>query len=687
MTTDLRTAIAAFDRTAVTAQVAEAADLRKHVVDLFPLDEWPTLPLERYALGLGASDIVTYCRLMEFGTRRLGSISGGSAGKHMLYLHRSGDWKRAPALQGPSVEQAWELLRGQFVAAFEAVEQEAFDKLDDLEILRSGQALVTKSLATYFPEHFLPIFSSSHLRAFITALGGTPEKDVAAWRANRQLRELVARDAELATWDAQEVMRFLYANFDPRGRDHAIWKIAPGSEARHWQECLAGGFICVGWDRVGDLTQFTSDAELKELMDEIYSERPGQNLDKASKLIAFRDLQPGDRIVANHGMRKVLAIGTVTDGYRFDDTRSKSKHLVSVEWNTDYAQELPEPKGAWRKTFAKVPRTLFATLTSVRPAGPEIQTESALPEEVTRALTVLEHKPQLILHGPPGTGKTRLALDIARAMHADSVTDGSSRNATVARLIDSGRVRLVTFHPFYGYEDFVEGFKPAQDADGQGLRLELADGVFHTLCTAAADAPKSTFLLIIDEINRGDLPRIFGELVTLLESDKRGLPLTLPISTRRFAVPPNIRIIGTMNTADRSVSHLDAAIRRRFAFLSVDPDPDAVSGEIGPLELSSLLESMNERIDRVLDSDHRIGHAYLLREDEPVATEDELWSAFYHDIVPLLVDYCVGRADLLQQILGALVDHKTGRPAHVAAADLPAALAAEFTAGARDGDE
>ncbi|WP_198654662.1 McrB family protein [Nocardia aurea] len=621
---------------------------------------------------------------MEFGTRPLGSISGGSANKHMLYRHRSGEWKRAQALLDLPVEEAWRKLRGQFIAAFAAAERGAFDELDDLDVLRSGPALVTKSLATYFPEHFLPIFSSPHLRAFITALGGTPEKNVAAWRANRQLRELVALDAELSTWDPHEVMRFLYANYDPRERDHAIWKIAPGEDAKFWPECLAGGYIAVGWDEVGDLGQFTSDAELKEVMDQIYTERPGMNGDKASKLLMFRDLEPGDRIVANRGMRKVLAIGTVTDGYRFDDARPEGKHLVSVDWNTDFAQELPEVKGAWRSTFAKVPRTLFASLTADRTPGPAIRPEPTLPEEVALAIAVLEHKPQLILHGPPGTGKTRLALDIALAMNSRSVTEGLPRNAAIAELIDSGRVRLVTFHPSYGYEDFVEGFKPAQDAGGQGLRLELTDGVFHSLCAAAGQAPDSTFLLIVDEINRGDLPRIFGELVTLLEADKRGLPLTLPISARRFAVPPNIRIIGTMNTADRSVSHLDAAIRRRFAFLSVDPDPEAVSGQIGPLDLAMLLTSMNDRIDRVLDSDHRIGHAYLLREDEPVATEDELWSAFYHDIVPLLVDYCVGRADLLGQILGTLVDHKTGRPAHIAAADLPAQLAAEYTAGGGD---
>ncbi|MFI6032856.1 AAA family ATPase [Streptomyces sp. NPDC051315] len=105
--------------------------------------------------------------------------------------------------------------------------------------------------------------------------------------------------------------------------------------------------------------------------------------------------------------------------------------------------------------------------------------------------------------------------------------------------------------------------------------------------------PGEKFLLIIDEINRGDLPRIFGELVTLLELDKRGLPLTLPVSRRTFSVPPNVRIIGTMNTADRSISHLDAAVRRRFAFLPVGPDPDVVSGTVDPLDLAQFFESLN----------------------------------------------------------------------------------------------
>nr|MDT0667934.1 AAA family ATPase [Micromonospora sp. DSM 115978] len=124
-------------------------------------------------------------------------------------------------------------------------------------------------------------------------------------------------------------------------------------------------------------------------------------------------------------------------------------------------------------------------------------------------------------------------------------------------------VSMVTFHPSYGYEDFVEGFKPVPSSGG-GLTLERADGVFMRLCRQAATAPDRWFLLVIDEINRGDLPRVLGDVVTLLERDKRDLPVRLPVSGRSFAVPSNVLVIGTMNTADRSIGHIDAAIRRRF---------------------------------------------------------------------------------------------------------------------------
>ncbi|MER5432588.1 AAA family ATPase [Streptomyces sp. NPDC002588] len=690
--TDLRATAAEFDRSTAAEAEKAAEDERKQVLSQFPLEEWATLPLSRYALGQDArsgSD-PAYCWLMEYGAPRLGSIKGGSSRKHIMFRYRSGEWWLAAPLRGMEPQEAWEELRGQFLRAFEAVAAGDVEAVDDLELLRSGQALVTKSLATYFPEHFLPIYAGEHLRRFVGLLGGSSQPDAPAWRNNRRLLELVRSKPEFDGWSGQEVMHFLYEKFDPRPQQRTIWKIAPGERGRLWDECHDGGVIRVGWDELGDLGQYQSDTELKQALDAHWPRGSGGSLRVARRLLDFRDLEPGDRIVANRGMEEVLATGTVSGSYRFEADHSEYQHVVPVAWDVSHAGKLSKPQHGWRSTFAKVPPTLFARITAgltesgTESAEPFTDGPVTLPEDVAGVLEALERKGQVILHGPPGTGKTRLALGAALALagRADALNSTPHRRAAAqTEMLRDGRIHMVTFHPSYGYEDFVEGFKPDLSATGPGLTLALTDGVFHSLCTQATARPDETFLLIIDEINRGDLPRIFGELVTLLELDKRGLPLALSVSRRTFSVPPNVRIIGTMNTADRSISHLDAAVRRRFAFLPVGPDPDAVSGTVGPLELAEFFESLNTRIARHLDADHQIGHAYLLRDGEPIATENDLAAAFHHEVIPLLEDYCLGRADLLHRILGSLVDADTGRPALMSPQDLAAALATEFTSG------
>ena len=219
-----------------------------------------------------------------------------------------------------------------------------------------------------------------------------------------------------------------------------------------------------------------------------------------------------------------------------------------------------------------------------------------------------------------------------------------------------GPLTRVTFHPSYTYEDFVEGYKPVSSGNGQ-LDLQLVDGVFKRVCRAA-QATDRPFLLLIDEINRGNIPKIFGELITLLELDKRDLSVVLPQSRETFSIPPNVYLLGTMNTADRSIRLLDSALRRRFAFIELMPDTSLLEGaRVGGLELAAFLGELNRRIARVEGREKQIGHSFLMDRDQPIAEASVFAARFRHEILPLLQEYAFEDYRELVTYLGpALVD-------------------------------
>lgn len=215
---------------------------------------------------------------------------------------------------------------------------------------------------------------------------------------------------------------------------------------------------------------------------------------------------------------------------------------------------------------------------------------------------------------------------------------------------------FITFHQSFSYEDFIEGIKPKLDDNDKDVSFEIKDGVFKKLCIKAESDPNNNYAIFIDEINRGNVSAIFGELITLIEDDKRigsanEIKVRLPYSKSEFGVPSNLFIIGTMNTADRSVEALDTALRRRFSFMEIMPDPSLLTNIVfNEFNLAEVLEAINERIEVLLDRDHTIGHSYFLKLES--GDGEGLKSVFTNNIIPLLQEYFYHDYEKIALILG-----------------------------------
>jgi 5-methylcytosine-specific restriction protein B len=394
---------------------------------------------------------------------------------------------------------------------------------------------------------------------------------------------------------------------------------------------------------------------------------------------------PRDLVLVSAG-KVVLSIGEIVGGYSYEQG-SPFPHHRPVRWLSLEAWNLPTKNSAFEGKQTSVyqmtqpgnlieaERRILDAISSVKTwpgstvvvpkPGPSATSLPPLAGPPGRIQAILERKGQAILYGPPGTGKTywaeRTACELAaRARFNKPFEDLHSEEKAIIRgnsHSPSGNVRLCCFHPSYGYEDFLEGLRPT--TQNGVMHFAPRDGIFKQLCQDAQVAPQENFYLIIDEINRGDLPRIFGELLTILERDKRDKSILLPLTNQSFQIPANVYLIGTMNTADRSIALLDAALRRRFGFVELMPDSTClgntlVGGREG-IPLGLWLDELNRRITTFVGQDARnlqIGHAYFLEKGQPVSDFSTFARILQDDIVPLLEEYCYADYRKLEQILG-----------------------------------
>ena len=236
-----------------------------------------------------------------------------------------------------------------------------------------------------------------------------------------------------------------------------------------------------------------------------------------------------------------------------------------------------------------------------------------------------------------------------------------------------GWIEFITFHQSYSYEEFIEGIRPSLDGENH-LSYTLEKGVFKGISDRAKQDQENNYVIIIDEINRGNISKIFGELITLIEPSKRLFEdndehpkqVTLPYSKKRFGVPKNLYILGTMNTADKSIALLDSALRRRFEFVEMLPDSSILTEKkvkVEGIEIETLLDTINQRIEFLIDKDHAIGHSYFLKDSfKKNPTVKNLANIFKNEIIPLLQEYFYGDFAKIQLVLG---DNKERKPNEV----------------------
>ena len=432
---------------------------------------------------------------------------------------------------------------------------------------------------------------------------------------------------------------------DSNVKETDYWIYSPGDNACMWDEFYKLGIMGIGWDDVTDLKGFSSKEEIKDYMKKVYDPSYSYK-NNAHCLWQFaNEIKIGDVVFVKKGMHKIIGKGVVTSDYIYDSTRETYKHIRKVEWTNK--GEWEHPGQAVMKTLTCISpypdyvqqllalfaeNTLEETTEQVEIKYPpytkdDFLNEVYMDEDTYNTLTeLLEAKYNVILQGAPGVGKTFAAKRLAYSIMGQK---------------DTSRVAMVQFHQSYSYEDFIQGYRPSKEG------FELVNGAFYKFCREAEEDDERPYFFIIDEINRGNLSKILGELMMLLEKDKRGEKIKLLYSNEWFTVPQNVRIIGMMNTADRSLALMDYALRRRFAFFDFAPAFSSEGfknylAEKGSPKLEKLItavESLNSTIsaDESLGDGFRIGHSYFCTDDE--ITDEWLKSVVEYEVIPLIKEY------------------------------------------------
>ncbi len=640
---------------------------RAAFIEEYPLQRIKMLTADEYCLGTNESkNSLSY--LAEFGKyKRTGfGIGGGSAQKHGFFFSKKDNCYRRGSENIDDITVVWPKFRDEFYHFIvRSGESEHPLVLEDFPMLQGMAMVMTKYLSIYYPRKYLTIGSWSVLRSLMDYFHYEYDDNMRCHQLNFLLNKHLRTDIpEINEYAESFLGKILWDYYnkvinpedspevgpglgDEDVKEIHYWMYSPGHNASKWKEYSKKGIMGIGWGELDDLSQYKSRNEMQTKMKSVYDPNKSYKMDSLATWQFVHDVKPGDIIYAKKGMYKLVGRGIVSSDYYYEDGDDDYKNFRKVNWT--HIGEWDHPGQAVMKTLTDITaytdyveklKKLFIEDDDAEPneeiekTWPEYSKEQFLEEvymdeeDYDTLVGLIQNKKNVILQGAPGVGKTFSANRLAYSIMGEKNKD---------------RVMMVQFHQSYSYEDFIEGFRPSSDSNG----FEIKKGSFYNFCKKAADDLDNKYFFIIDEINRGNLSKIFGELFMLIEKDKRGNALQLLYSDEKFFVPRNVYIIGMMNTADRSLAMLDYALRRRFSFYEMKPAFKQSKFIEYKMNLNSTkfnnlidcVEKLNFAIseDSTLGEGFCIGHSYFC--DLNDASAVALNNIVEYELIPLLKEY------------------------------------------------
>tara|TARA_B100000161_G_scaffold243502_1_gene197195 strand:- start:461 stop:2398 length:1938 start_codon:yes stop_codon:yes gene_type:complete len=438
------------------------------------------------------------------------------------------------------------------------------------------------------------------------------------------------------------------------------WVIACGINSNQWDNFKDNNLIAIGWDSLGDLSKFKSKQEIFEkLKDERSENDPDPRNDALCCYDFVNSMKVNDIVFVKKGTSKLVAYGKIIGDYKYDENLSEYRNIRSVEWINIKENDIDPITGKTLTNFNKYPDTvekylkLMANDNNKDLEFNELKDTFFSEEFFNNIIDTLKVKKNIILQGPPGTGKTFISKKIAERI------TGKKEN-----------IFSIQFHQSYSYEEFVVGYKPNSEGN-----FALQKGSLIQVCERAKQNENENFVMFIDEINRANISKVFGELLSLIENDKRGPENAVKIlyseNDINFYIPSNLYFVCAMNTADRSLKMVDYALRRRFSFFEFKPEFDKP-------EFKNFLKDKNvnaKTIDRIVNNISKvnqqisddnfelgdgycIGHSYFCPKGNSSDSFGDQWyeQIIEYEIKPLINEYYFDKPDQAAELIDTLYD-------------------------------